>query len=150
MLVVNELAFRGSYDIDKNMEAGLFEKLFKHTTANNKDLQKWETHMPHHYTYRSPEIQNEIIDLLAVMVREGVAMDIMGSDVPFFTLLEDGTKDKKNVECVSIAARYIRKGEVHESIITMQAFEKLNAEYMTMKTLQILENNGIHKGRILR
>lgn len=106
--------------------------------------------MPHHYTYRSPDIQNEIIELLALMVREAVANDVMESDVPYFTLLEDGTKDKQNKECVAIAARYVRNGQVRESIIMMETFDELNAEYFTKQTLKILEDNKIRNERMLR
>lgn len=84
------------------------------------------------------------------MLREAVAKDVMDSDVPYFTLLEDGTKDKRNMECVAIAARYIRNGQVQESIITMETFGELNAEYMTKHTLEILKNNGICNKRILK
>lgn len=149
-MVENELAFRGSYDIEKHMDSGLFEKLFNHTKANKKDLCKWEKHMPHHYTYRSPEIQNEIIAILASMVRESVAKEVMNSDVPYFTLLEDGTKDKRTNECVSIAARYVIHGQVQESIISMEKFTGLNAEYFAEQTLKILEDNKIDKERMLR
>lgn len=132
------------------MEEGLFEKLFTYTKVNNEDLRKWEKHMPQHYNYRSPDIQNEIIKLLATMVREGVADDVMHSDVPFFTLLEDGTKDKRNHECVSIAARYVKYGLASESIISMETFEELNAAYFTKRTLKILDDSGIDTGRMLR
>lgn len=148
-MVKNELAFRGSYDIEKHMDDGLFEKLFSFTKANNENLCKWKSHMPHHYTYRSADIQNEIIELLALMVREAVANEVMESDVPYFTLLEDGTKDKQNKECVAIAARYVRNGQVQESIITMETFAELNAKYFTKQTLKILEDNGIRNERML-
>lgn len=148
-MVVNELAFRGSYDIEQHIELGLFEKLFVYTKANNKDLNKWESHMPHHYTYRSPEIQNEVIDLLACMVREAVAKDIMESDVPYFSLLEDGTKDKQNMECVAIGARYVRDGQPQECIVSMETFEELNAEYAAKQTLKILKDNEICDTRLL-
>lgn len=39
-LVENELAFRGSYDIEKHTENGLFEKLFKYTHKINPELAK--------------------------------------------------------------------------------------------------------------
>lgn len=149
-LVSNELAFRGSFEVEKGLEEGLFEKLFQYTKKNNEKLQQWESHMPHHYTYRSPDIQNDIIDLLATMVREAVADDVMNSDVPYFTLLEDGTKDKKNNECVAIAARYVREGQAQESIISMETFAELNAAYFSNQTLKILQDNGISSDRMLR
>lgn len=146
----NELPFRGSYEKENHADSGLFEKLFEHTKANNENLCKWEKHMPHHFTYRSPDIQNQIIGILASMVRESVAKEIMDSDVPYFTLLEDGTKDKKNNECVSIAARYVRHGQIHESLISMETYAELHAEYFAKQTLKILEDNGINKERMLR
>lgn len=149
-MVENELAFRGSYDIEKHTENGLFEKLFNYTHKINPEFAKWESHMPQHFTYRSPDIQNEVIKLLATMVREQVAEEVMTSDVPYFTLLEDGTKDKKNKECVSIAARYVLNGQVHESIIAMETFDELHAKYATEKTLEILQQNGISNQRMLR
>lgn len=132
------------------MDEGLFEKLFQYTKQNNENISKWESHMPHHYTYRSPDVQNEVLGLLASMVREAVASDIMQSDVPYFTLLEDGTKDKRNNECVAIAARYVRDGQIHESIITMETFAELNAAYFAKETLKILQDNGINSERMLR
>lgn len=149
-MATNELAFRGSYDKEEHVDNGLFEKLFEHTRINNENLCKWEKHMPHHYTYRSPDIQNQLIGILASMVREVVAEEVMNSDVPFFTLLEDGTKDKRNNECVSIAARYVRHGQVHESIISMETYAELHAAYFAKQTLKILEDNGIDKQRMLR
>lgn len=132
------------------MDGGLFEKLFAYTKANNGNISKWESHIPHHYTYRSPTIQNQLIELLALIIREAVANDVMKSDVPYFTLLENGTKDKKNNECVSIAARYVLDGQVHESIITMATFAELNAAFFAKETMKILKNNGINNERMLR
>lgn len=148
-MIQNELPFRGTYDIEASMESGLFQKLFAFTRANNPELVKCESHMPHHYTYRSPDIQNEIIALLASMVREAVAAEIMIADVPHFSLLEDGTKDKRNEECISLGARYVVNGRPVESIISMETFAELNAEYMANQTLQLLEQNGISHTRIL-
>lgn len=94
--------------------------------------------------------KNQLIELFALIIREAVANDVMKSDVPYFTLLEDGTKDKKNNECVSIAARYVLDGQVHESIITMATFAELNAAYFAKETMKILKNNGINNERMLR
>lgn len=55
-------------------------------------------HIPENAKYTSPDIQNEIINILAEMVREQVVNDLRNADVPWFTLLEDGTKDKNNRE----------------------------------------------------
>jgi len=84
------------------------------------------------------------------VVREAIVKDVMESDVPYFTLLEDGTKDKQNNECVAIAARYVIKGTIQESILTMETFSELNAKYFSKQTLKILEDIGVSTGRVLR
>jgi hypothetical protein len=58
-------------------------------------------HIPKNANYTSPVIQNEIIEILSDMVRESVVADIRNADVPWFTLMEDGTRDKNNRENIS-------------------------------------------------
>lgn len=126
-LVVNELTFRGTYEIQDKMEK----------------------FMPRNYTYTSPTIQNEVIEILASAVREQVVDEINNSDVPYFALLVDSTKDRRNRECVSISARYIKDGKAKESLISMETFEELNAEYFASQILGYLHRYGISRDRIL-
>lgn len=57
---------------------------------------------------------------------------------------------QKNKECVSLAARYVRHGQVHESLISIETYAELHAEYFVKQTLKILEDYGINKERMLR
>jgi hypothetical protein len=69
-------------------------------------------HIPKNANYTSPAIQNEIIEILSDMVRESVVANIRKADVPWFTLMEHGTRDKNNRENISIAIRYVKNGKV--------------------------------------
>lgn len=152
LLIKNGLPLRGSYITEEDNitgENGLFTEIFGHIKLKYKELIKCEKYMPSKYTYTSPGIQNEIISILAEMVRESIAKDINKADVNFFTLLADGTKDKRNRKCVSIGARYVKNGKPIESIISMENFEELNAEYFVKKTLSLLEKYGLNNTRIL-
>ncbi|XP_056637700.1 uncharacterized protein LOC130445837 [Diorhabda sublineata] len=87
-----------------------------------KKLAECLPHIPQNAKYTSPDIQNEIIAILAEMVREQVVGDLKTADVPWFTLHEDGTRDKNNRE---------------------------NAKTFTNMTLNILNDNGIDTKHLL-
>lgn len=148
-LAVNELAFRGDYVIDEHYEKGLFSKLFEYTIMKDKTLAECAAIIPRNATYLSPEIQNEIIEIMAEVVRESVANDIKNADVPWFTLLEDGTRDKNNRENIAIAARYVKDGKPQESLLDIITTANLDAQTFTECTLKILSDNGIDKSKLL-
>ncbi|XP_031336252.1 uncharacterized protein LOC116165729 [Photinus pyralis] len=105
--------------------------------------------MPKNATYLSPEIQNDVIEVLAECVRDSIIHDINNADVPWFTLLEDGTKDKNNSENVAIGIRYVREGKVWESIICIKTTEDLDSETFTNLTLNTLQEYGISSDHLL-
>lgn len=148
-LAVNELAFRGDYEIDEHVENGLFFKLFEFTMKKDKTLAECATVIPKNATYLSPEIQNELIEIMAEVVRESVANDIKNADVPWFTLLEDGTRDKNNRENIAIAIRYVKDGTPKESLLDIITTANLDAQTFTESTLKLLDDNGIDKSKLL-
>lgn len=56
--------------------------------------------IPSNAKYTSPDIQNEIISIIASLLREQISLKINSSD--YFTILVDGTKDKNGNEIISI------------------------------------------------
>lgn len=85
---------------------------------------------------------------MAKVVRESVAEDIKKADIPWFTLLEDGTRDKNNRENIAIAVRYVKDGQVKESLLDIITTKDFDAETFTESTLKTLEDNGIDKYKI--
>ncbi|XP_068907169.1 zinc finger MYM-type protein 1-like [Tenebrio molitor] len=139
-LAINELALRGAYEAEEHAERSLFSNLFKFTLKKDTLLSECAQHIPKNANYTSPAIQNEIIEILSDMVRESVVADIRNADVPWFTLMEDGTRDKNNRENISIAIRYVKNGKV---------FEELDAKNFTDLTLDIMEKNNLDTSRLL-
>ncbi|KAI6651162.1 Zinc finger MYM-type protein 1-like [Oopsacas minuta] len=148
-LAVNELALRGNYDIDENTEHGLFRNLFEYTLTKNPKLAEIYTQIPKNAHYLSPDIQNDVIDNMSEVVREEIIFEILDADVPWFTLLEDGTRDRNNIEHVSIGIRYVRKGKVFESLVNVATTLSSDAKTMANLTLEILRNNGLDSKRLL-
>ncbi|GBP19167.1 Zinc finger MYM-type protein 1 [Eumeta japonica] len=101
------------------------------------------THIPQNATYRSPEIQNQIIQAMVQAVRSSIVKDINESDVKWFTLMEDGTRDKNNRENIALAIRYVKDGVVNESLLMVKTTENLDAATFTELTLNTLTENNI-------
>ena len=49
------------------------------------------------------QIQNDVIAFMADMMTESVAEDVKSADVQLFSLMADGSRNKRNVENLSIA-----------------------------------------------
>ena len=98
-------------------ECGLFKDLFDFTVSRDKYLQEIINEIPANATYKSPDIQNDVIDIMAKMVTQSVVNDVNGADVPHAKLLSDGTRDKNNRENISIALRYVKGGQPFESLL---------------------------------
>lgn len=148
-LVINELALRGNYVLEEEKEQGLFQNLFEYTCLKDPNLKEALRQIPQNATYRSPEIQNQIIQALVQTVRNSVCKDIAESDVKWFTLLEDGTRDKNNRENIAIAIRYVKDGIVNESLLTVTTTKNFDAATFTELTLNTLTENNIDLSRML-
>lgn len=148
-LVVNELALRGNYILEDEKEQGLFQNLFEYTCMKDPHLKEILSQIPQNATYRAPAIQNQIIQAMVQAVRSSIVKDIKESDVNWFTLMEDGTRDKNNRENIAIAIRYIKDGIVNESLLTVTTTENLDAATFTELTLNTLKENNIDASRML-
>ena len=76
---------------------------------------------PSNAKYVSPQIQNELLDVIGGMVREEIGDAIMA----------DESKDTSKVEQVSIALRYVIQGNVYERFVTYVHASSLDAVSLT-------------------
>ena len=127
-LAVNEFAFRGDYDLQNQEEIILFLNLFNFTASKDSKLAAIAKEIPQKANFKSPDIQNDIINELASMVWEMVARDVIESDTGKMTLLVDGCRNKANVENISVACRYVKDGVPHESLLKMPSSDALDAK----------------------
>ena len=70
---VNELAFRGDYDVQNQEEKGLFINLFNFTALKDSKLAAIAKEISQNANLKSTDIQNDIINEPASMVSEMVA-----------------------------------------------------------------------------
>ncbi|KAK7603344.1 hypothetical protein V9T40_003346 [Parthenolecanium corni] len=148
-LAAHELPFRGDYVKEDHSETGLFRALFEYTLKKDQELQNCLKCIPENAKYLSPEIQNEIIEIMASCIRSEVAKDIENADVPFFCIMVDGTRDRNNAEAVSIVVRFVKNGVPTESLLDIIEAHDLTAEYLTNLILKTLNDNQVDTKKLL-
>lgn len=148
-LTSNRLALRGDWNDEDKEEYGLFNSLFEFALKRDKELADCQKYMPPNVTYKSPIIQNELIEILAETVRDEIVKEIKSSDADTFTILFDGTKDKNGNECISLAARFVANGKPKEALLFFETSEDLDAKAFTQLTLGSLNNYGLDANKIL-
>ncbi len=148
-LIKNELAFRGNWDEDDHKEDGLFRNLFEFKLKDNEYLRKCQDSMPRNATYMSPEIQNEIIAIITIIVLKTIVDDINSADVPFFTLLSDGTKDRSMKEFISIVIRYVKGAQPFESLLCFETTQEFDAQTIADLLLKTLTDCSLDLKKML-
>ena len=90
----------------------------------------WETihkHLPKNAKYTSPDIQNEVIETLASLVKERIADEIRKAQL--FTIMADGMTDKNRQEIQGLVIRYVREnGSVAEHCLNIKGIKDRSAE----------------------
>lgn len=154
-LAVNELAFRGNKECgNDNAEShenvgGLFNKLFEFAMSKDDKLRKISLTMPQNAKYMSPLIQNEVIDLLAKMVQDAIVCECKNSDIEWYSIKCDETRDSCNVEDMSIVIRYVINGKPVEHMIAMIKVAEVDANSLTQSLLGELQKLDLDPAHIL-
>ncbi|KRZ65602.1 Zinc finger MYM-type protein 1 [Trichinella papuae] len=132
-LASNEHSFRGddeSYSVDSSETCpsfGLFLRLFEFTLAKDTHLQKVIKYIPKVVTYKSPEIQNEVLEIMATTVCEKIADKCRRCDIGFYCIKVDGTKSHTGSEIISIVLRFVYEGKVEEHLLGIMESENMQA-----------------------
>ncbi len=117
LTATQNIAQRGHKETENDENKGNFlailELLAKHDTVVKKKITG-----ARNAKYTSHQIQNEVLDVLAEMVRSTIINEVKESEV--FSLLADETKDVGKTEQMSFVLRYYYHGEVKESFCTLR------------------------------
>lgn len=125
----------------------MFNSLFDFIMKRDEHLRECQLAMPANATYKSPQIQNELIKLIADELQKVIATEI--NDSSYITLMVDGAKDKSRNELVSIAFRYIKDGVPHETLIAIEKTDDLTAAGFSKLIITTLEKLGIKVEKII-
>ena len=84
------------------------------------------------------------------MAKGSIGEDMKSVGTRYFTLLDDGIRDKKNTENISIGL-YVTEGQIYESLLDMTsvAHDELDVVSLATKTIAVLRNAGLEYHKML-
>ncbi|XP_069486309.1 zinc finger MYM-type protein 1-like [Ambystoma mexicanum] len=110
--------------------------------AERGSIVKKKLNGPKNARYLHPSIQNELLSIMAALVREGIAESLKGSP---FSILADETKDLSKTEQLSVVVKYFHNNSVHERFLKFYKADSLDAESLTCYIFNVLSSLGIDK-----
>jgi hypothetical protein len=116
-LARQNISFRGHDETVNSQNRGNFLELIHFTAKYNPSLLRWVELHPRNVSWLSPEIQNDLIHLLALEVVSCIASECQGR---YFSIMCDEVSDRSNNELLSVVVRYItNSGLVKEALIAL-------------------------------
>lgn len=146
-LVKNELPFRGNWNDEDSDESGLFQNLFKLLLEKDAYLRECQEAMPKNALYTSPQIQNELISVIADCLRRSIVVELNESS--YLTLMADGTTDRNGNEICSIAFRHVVNGEPIETLLCFEQLDDKTAMGFFQVIVNRMEELGVDMVRLL-
>ena len=134
---------------DDDIASGLFLKLMEYTLEKDEKLASIVKGIPKNAKYTSKDIQNEIIETLADMVLGEIRKKYENADSAGFCFKSDGTRDRCNVENLSVMIHFVRNSMPEEHLIELLELQQLDAEYITSEILIHLSDAGYSADNIL-
>ncbi len=111
------IAFRGHDDSESN-----FKQLFKLRQTDNPELSAWLKKKGD--TYLSPEIQNEMLQVMSMSILRSIASSLHSTDA--FSIMADECTDISNHEQLAICFRWVDNDlEVHEEFVGLYQIENI-------------------------
>ena len=92
----NGLPFRGHDEntdfISGDVSGSIYLSTFSHLPFQiNPELEKISKKLPKNAKYSSPDIQNEVIDVIAKLTQRKISAEVKGAEI--FTIMADGSTD---------------------------------------------------------
>ena len=100
-----EIAFCGHDESDTSLNKGNFKEILSLVASHDPVVEERLSHGPQNAKYTSSTIQNNILSIIATLVRRRICASIQKSG--FYSIMVDETKDLSKQEQLSIAVRYI-------------------------------------------
>ena len=138
-----EIALRGHRESSESLNRGNFLEILGVIARHDKIVLDKMTNGPRNACYTSPEIQNELLQIMGGVVRERICMAVRKAGV--YSVLADETKDCSKQEQLAIVIRYVDEETAvqHEHFITYVQATSLNAQSLSKYILDTLRNNGL-------
>ena len=138
-----EISIRGHKESNNSMNRGNFLEILSLVAKHDPIVQHRLSDGPKNALYTSADIQNELLSVMASMVRESICNKIRDAEV--YSVLADETKDCSKKEQLSIVLRYvdIESAIQYEHFISFVEATSLNAESLSTYIIKTLQGNRL-------
>lgn len=143
-----EIALRGNNDsgglsFNVHENEGNFRALLKYRSQGDHTLMKSISESSKNATYFSPQIQNEIIDIIGEYIQEQIIKDVRESR--FFSLLADETTDISGKEKLSLCIRFYDKKahKIMECFLKYVQIENLTSQHISEVIISEIAKLGL-------
>ena len=137
-----EISFRGHDERESSLNKGNFLEILDLVAKHDPIVKERLSHGPRNAKYTSHMIQNNIIAVMATLLRKRICSSVQEAE--FFSLMVDETKDLSKQEQVSFVVRYV-DGDTKPAAInlTFHPAASLDAESLTQYILEALSNYNL-------
>ena len=144
-LARQNIAIRGHDESDISANKGNFLELVSFVASYNSQfklkLEEVQTKC-RNAMYLSPDIQNELIDIAAGMVREIIVKEVKEAGI--FSIGLDETSDVSRQEQVAFILRYVdSNGEIQERLLEMKHINSTTASSLLELMKNVFDNFGL-------
>ena len=144
-LTTNELAFRGTEEEIGGLHAGLFLKMVEYTQTIDKKFAEISKTILQNAKYTSPQFQNEVISILAELVKRRIIEKVKERDNGLFAIKCDEARDSSGVELLTIVLRFVNKeGQACEKLLGLYDLEQFDAQYIAGTIIQALKEADLN------
>ena len=144
-----EIALRGHRENDASTDKGNFIEILNLVAKRDEVVSSRLSHLPRNAIYTSPKVQNDLLHIMAGIVRKEIALAVQNAGV--FSILADESKDISKQEQLVIVLRYVDKTicNVFERFLTFVKAESLNAESLSDYIIRTLRDYNLDPALIV-
>ncbi|GMY39380.1 TTF-type domain-containing protein [Fagus crenata] len=141
-LAMQACAFRGHDESSESSNRGNFYEMLKYTASINENIAEVILeNAPGNAKYTSPDIQKEILNILATRVRNKIREEIGDAK---FCILVDEALDESNKEQMAIVLRFVnRDGFVQERFFDVVSVDETSAKTLKKGICNVLTRHNL-------
>ena len=144
-----EIGIRGHREDKSSRNRGNFLELLDLVAKHDTIIQQKITNTPQNATYTSPQIQNDLLHIMAGIVQRKISTDVRKAGI--YSILADETKDCSKKEQLSIVLRYVdlESATIHERFLTYVEAKRMDAEALATYILDTIQQHGLDPSKII-
>ena len=136
---IHDMLLFGHVEDGSATKKGIFLDLVQYTANHDHHFQEKMALIPNNAKYLSPDIQNEVLQILSDMVLSAIHNEV--ANAIFYSISADETRDNSKKEILSVLRYYNTTiCKVKEAFAGFVYLEELGAEYITLSLVDVVQN----------